>query len=220
VDRSDSGRGPAALRQGLPGGGIRDRLGSCCRRCRASRATFARPDSPARLRILRARRARKPERPAVAEGPANRDEWRLPSGSSRPVAGRVPIRCPNPRGFSVKAGESGHQVNRQNPPALQGISAPNTKQTFCLPCRRSRVRIPSAASEKGWHLQAFSVSSTASQRGLRLADRFHGCRDATPAPRRGSGGGRRRPVRGSVHLSGASRWQAPPAGGCKSRSRR
>jgi hypothetical protein len=34
------------------------------------------------------------------------------------------------------------------PTGLQGFSWANRRYTFCLPCRRSRVRIPSAASKK------------------------------------------------------------------------
>jgi hypothetical protein len=36
-----------------------------------------------------------------------------------------------------------------------GISASCVPQIYCLPCRRSRVRIPSAASGKALHLQVF-----------------------------------------------------------------
>ena len=81
---------------------------------------------------------------------------------------RVPIGCPNPRDFEVKAGEWQNDTYAREPARLQGISAPDGNHTSCLPCRRSRVRIPSAAFEKASicrpFLRAQSACASASGR--------------------------------------------------------
>jgi hypothetical protein len=82
--------------------------------------------------------------PAAAQGRQRLSAW-------------VPVGCLNPRGFPVKAGESELDIDTREPSHLQGISAPNRKHTFCLPCRRSRVRIPSAALEKACICRSFSL---------------------------------------------------------------
>jgi hypothetical protein len=60
----------------------------------------------------------------------------------------VPIGCLNSRELPVNAGESPRVQPAENPAGLQGIFGPRGGSTFCLPCRRSWVRIPSAASQK------------------------------------------------------------------------
>ena len=65
-----------------------------------------------------------------------------PAANSRRL---VPIGYPNPRGLAVKAGESQNDAPTREPACLQGISALSGDHICCLPCRRSRVRIPSAA---------------------------------------------------------------------------
>ena len=64
-----------------------------------------------------------------------------------PQPARVPLGCLNPRELAWKAGESEPTIDTREASRLQGISGPSRESTFCLPCRRSWVRIPSAASE-------------------------------------------------------------------------
>jgi hypothetical protein len=89
-------------------------------------------------------------------------------GSSDRGCGRVPIGCLNPRGFAGKAGESRPRLRPREPARLQEISAESRYHAPCLPCRRSRVRIPSAASQKACIRRSFllrqSPGSSASGR--------------------------------------------------------
>jgi hypothetical protein len=68
----------------------------------------------------------------------------------------------------VKAGQPYNAALTREPARLQGISAPDRAHRYCLPCRRSRVRIPSAASERpafaGLFLRAQSACASASGR--------------------------------------------------------
>jgi hypothetical protein len=70
---------------------------------------------------------------------------RRPAPSRGFTMARVPLRCPNPRGFPVKAGESYSAPTTRRIRCFQRLCVRNRGCTFCLPCRRSRVRIPSAA---------------------------------------------------------------------------
>jgi len=80
----------------------------------------------------------------------------------------VPLGCLKPRELPVKAVESPDAAHTGEPPRLQGICAPTRKHTLCLPCRRSRVRIPSAALGKACicrpFLRAQSACASASGR--------------------------------------------------------
>jgi hypothetical protein len=73
----------------------------------------------------------------------------------------VPIGCLNPREHPGNARESQNDNHAREPVCLQGISMPDGKHTFCLPCRRSRVRIPSAALEKACVCRPFSWAQSA-----------------------------------------------------------
>jgi hypothetical protein len=56
----------------------------------------------------------------------------------------------------VQAGESPTDRPTREPTCLQGNPAPDGDLTLCLPCRRSRVRIPSAAWPEAPRLRGFS----------------------------------------------------------------
>jgi len=73
----------------------------------------------------------------------------------RTAALRVPIRCPNPRGFPVKAGESSSARHNSKTLCFQRLCVRNRGGGVCLPCRRSRVRIPSAALGNACKSKAF-----------------------------------------------------------------
>jgi hypothetical protein len=64
------------------------------------------------------------------------------------LGARVPIGCRNLRELAWKAGGSHNVTQSREPVHLQEISAPSMNNRNCLPCRRSRVRIPSAASKR------------------------------------------------------------------------
>jgi hypothetical protein len=68
----------------------------------------------------------------------------------------VPVGCLNPRELPGEAGESQSDTRPREPAHLQGKSALNRKRTLCLPCRRSWVRIPSAALGKACICRPFS----------------------------------------------------------------
>ena len=61
-----------------------------------------------------------------------------------------PVSAPNSWNASVRSRAPGNAN-------LQAFLPPRCPQIYCLPCRRSRVRIPSAALERPQHLQDFSV---------------------------------------------------------------
>jgi hypothetical protein len=85
---------------------------------------------------------------------------RLPSSALRRRAAlRVPIRCPNPRGFPVKAGESSSAPHNSKTSCFQRLCLRNRGGSVCLPCRRSRVRIPSALSKRPVFAGLFCVRS-------------------------------------------------------------
>ena len=69
---------------------------------------------------------------------------------AKAAGGSTPVRFQsgNSRDFAVKAGHLRHRLARQKQAYLQGHSAHAPSPTSCLPCRRSRVRIPSAASRR------------------------------------------------------------------------
>jgi hypothetical protein len=72
----------------------------------------------------------------------------------RTTTARVPIRYPNSRDGPVKAGEWSSTLTVAKSGCLQAFPYRIRRYTHCLPCRRSWVRIPSAAS-KGCDLQVF-----------------------------------------------------------------
>ena len=72
----------------------------------------------------------------------SRLEW---AGIYRPT--RLPIHYPNSRDLPVNSGKPSWGPGANTPP-FAGIFVWNRRRTFCLPCRRSWVRIPSAALER------------------------------------------------------------------------
>ena len=87
---------------------------------------------------------------ATAELPL-KSRARLPAGPTR-----VRFQSGNSRDLPLKAGHRRHLLARLKQAYLQGHSAHAPGPTIWLPCRRSRVRIPSAASKRP-ALQAFFV---------------------------------------------------------------
>ena len=61
--------------------------------------------------------------------------------------------------FGVKSRHSGVAAGQGNRRVLQARCGPRRSLTFCLPCRRSRVRIPSAALENTCICRSFGLGS-------------------------------------------------------------
>jgi hypothetical protein len=68
---------------------------------------------------------------------------------ARTTTARVPIRYPNSSDFPVKAGEWPSALTVAKSGCLQAFPYRIRRCTRCLPCRRSWVRIPSAALRSG-----------------------------------------------------------------------
>jgi hypothetical protein len=80
----------------------------------------------------------------------------------------VRFQSANPRGLTVKDGDGRRQAVGQETLDLQGYLGTRRRLRLCLPCRRSRVRIPSAALKKARicrpFLRAQSACASASGR--------------------------------------------------------
>jgi hypothetical protein len=74
----------------------------------------------------------------------------------RTTTARVPIRYPNSRDLPVKAGEWPSALTVAKSGCLQAFPYRIRRCTHCLPCRRSWVRIPSAALGKVCICRPFS----------------------------------------------------------------
>jgi hypothetical protein len=79
-----------------------------------------------------------------------------PSTQGRPEAQRLGARwVPKPPWFPGESRGIATNAQAREPVRLQGISAESGKHASRLPCRRSRVRVPSAARGKAPHLRGF-----------------------------------------------------------------
>ncbi len=85
---------------------------------------------------------------ASAQGLAKPRRRHLAARGSQRLSAWVPIGCLKPRELPGKAGESQDDTHIRETRRLQGILRPSGKHISCLPCRRSWVRIPSAASKR------------------------------------------------------------------------
>jgi hypothetical protein len=92
----------------------------------------------------------------------------VPSSGAPRGAVWVPIGCLELSELRGTAGESQNTTWAQEPVRLQAISAESGNHPSCLPCRRSRVRIPSAALKKACICRLFlreqSACASASSR--------------------------------------------------------
>jgi hypothetical protein len=84
----------------------------------------------------------------------------------RPARGRWPLAGPqsvlkSPQ-FGVKSRHFGASRADKETTCLQARCGPHRSRTLCLPCRRSWVRIPSAALEKACICRSFSRPQSAS----------------------------------------------------------
>jgi hypothetical protein len=105
------------------------------------------------LRLLPGPRQARPHR---ADRAVSQTRTSPPSSQGRPEAQRLVARwVPKPPWFPGESRGIATDAQAREPVRLQGISAESGKHASCLPCRRSRVRVPSAARGKAPHLRGF-----------------------------------------------------------------
>jgi hypothetical protein len=91
--------------------------------------------------------------------PLGRKQSRRCRGGTSTTTARFRIRSTNPHDFSAKSGEPPPRTHEPEMPCLQAFPLESCHHPFCLPCRRSRVRIPSAALGKACICRSFSWRS-------------------------------------------------------------
>jgi hypothetical protein len=100
--------------------------------------------------------------PSLRRGPARASHQPLRPTRSRRIAGRsVRFQSANPRDLAVKDGGCRRLPTTAKTAHLQECPATQRRLRLCLPCRRSWVRIPSAASEKACIYRSFSCAQLA-----------------------------------------------------------